>query len=156
MQRVEDIMRAVAVVLGVLRFAAATAGGEGPAFDYERYRREARELFVVHMEQVKLLRVVDGENEYEYVYARARVLEVERTRVGVSPGETVFIRYIHRYIASPGSTLPAVEDGAVYTAYLNRILAEDPEGRRLFPGWDYRRQFFPCVEEWSFVEHSGR
>ncbi|MFW6180985.1 MAG: hypothetical protein ACOC8N_04485 [Spirochaetota bacterium] len=149
-------MRAVAMALWVLRLAAATAGGEEQAFDYERYRREARELFIVEIEEVKHLRVEDGENEYEYVYARARVLEVVRTRVGVSPGEYVYIRYIHRYIRPPGSILPAVEEGAVYTAYLNRILAEDPEAGKLFSGWDHRRQFFPCVEEWSFVERPGR
>jgi uncharacterized protein YecT (DUF1311 family) len=40
---------------------------------------------------------------------------------------------------------------------LERYLEEvGAQGRRLFPGWDYRRQFFPCVEGWSFVEHPGR
>ncbi|HDP79299.1 MAG TPA: hypothetical protein ENN21_00485 [Spirochaetes bacterium] len=132
----------------------AVSAAEKPPIDYERYRREAREVFIVHVEKAKSETVADGKHRYQYALVRARVLKVERGRVGVSAGETVYIRYISRFLTSPGTTMPLLKEGKSYRAYLNLILDRSPNSlhEKAFPEWDYNRQFFPCVDVKSFEE----
>ena len=97
---------------------------ELPPGSYDTLRLEAPEALLIEVEAVK--RAVKG-NATEVV-AIARVLYVERTKVGLRPGATVEIRYIHANgpVAGP-RPVPLLVEKTFIPAFLKKGAGKDFE-----------------------------